>query len=279
MCLAFNAILKIIIDSISFTSNVIDMFKKLFYAFKKLSVHVITCLLAPSEWYWITYKLTRFTAYASIHKSFMYTNTYELTRAYKLNEMLALFTRKDRYFPIPIKAKGLDVFNKPRPNGLILCSVHIPLSKVALRHLIEAGLQPSVAIAANPGVVDSIAVWGIREKIPAIRTGSFVLNRAKTILKQQGTVVALVDKELGSEFSPNLFKLAHRVQADIVFFMAELLPNGYVEVSYYESQFAGPEQNVIIKKQMYELYCHVSEILRRNGNATMTTPEAAYGFI
>jgi hypothetical protein len=189
--------------------------------------------------------------------------SYGLDCAYWLNSILSLLTRTKKPFAIPIKVTGIDVFKKSRAGGVLLCSLHLPLSKVALRCLLENGIKLDVAIAADHHLAPSVAVWGITEVIPAIDTGSSVLIKAKSILGKKGTVVALVDKVLGLSVSPNSFLLAHKLKAQVIYFLSELMADGTIAVSFLESAISDPDAQQAARLQINELTEHVQDIISR----------------
>ncbi|MVM35226.1 hypothetical protein GO755_34710 [Spirosoma sp. HMF4905] len=232
----------------------------------------ITTLFPLKNWYIVAYAVSGVMSYLYKPQKNKYTNTWAINHAYRLNGLLAVMTRKGRSFPMPVHGRGEELFFKQRPNGLVLCSTHIPLSKVALRYLMECGFKPTVAIVGDPSVQDSIAVWGSLEKIPAIHTGSFVLQKAKRILQQGGSVVALVDHHLGDPYSPNIFRLAEKLNSDIVFFDAALQKDGTVDVRFRESEWNGSSCANRVHQQMNELYQHTANLLQHYGNSSYFKP-------
>ncbi|TFF39744.1 hypothetical protein [Mucilaginibacter psychrotolerans] len=176
---------------------------------------------------------------------------------------MSLLTRKNIAFPIPVIAKGFELFAKERPCGIMLCSVHLPLVKVAIRYLVENGYAPKAAIAGAHHQITAVALWGSTQTIPAIATGPTVLIKMRTILLEGATMVVLVDGAYGESISPNTFLLANQLNADIVFFLAELLPGGTIEVSFYESCVArsGLVANEACKQQVKELEEYAKRIV------------------
>ncbi|MFI5136208.1 MAG: hypothetical protein ACHQIM_00185 [Sphingobacteriales bacterium] len=199
-------------------------------------------------------------------------STFRIRHAYLLNGILSLMTRSPKPFPIPIRAKGMEIFKKYETNGTVLCSLHLPLTKVALRYLIENGFKPTAAITGDQHLKNSMAVWGINDRIPALQTGPFVLNRAKSILRQGGTVVALADQKLGGKISPNIFLLAQMLNARVVYFFSELRPDGTIDVSFFESDIAGLRAENAVGSQIMELQNYVTGILGRYGNTKLLYP-------
>ncbi|WP_461133922.1 hypothetical protein [Spirosoma lituiforme] len=244
----------------------------------RFSAITITRIFPQSKWYRIAYVVSGILAKGTGMLTFMrkpkkYKDTVAIDHAFKLNHFLSVMTQGGKPFPIPTFAQGIELFRKPRPNGVVLCSTHIPLSKVAARHLIEHNFMPTIALAADPTLINCISIWGITEKVPAVRTGSHVLQKAKTVLKEGGSVVALVDKTLGEVYSPNIFRLAEKINADIIFFDAALQPDGIIKVRFHESRWNGYEQIDSVQHQLNELYQHTETLLQQyNNSGYLTAP-------
>ncbi|GAB3783235.1 hypothetical protein GCM10028818_40780 [Spirosoma horti] len=258
---------------------------QLFRSILKSSAITITHVLPQSKWYRAAYMASGVLAKASdlvvtisgiptfTREQKKYKNTVAINHAIKLNYFLAVMTHGGKPFPIPILAQGIEVLRKPRPKGVILCSTHIPLVKVALRHLMEHNFKPTLALAADPGVINSISVWGVTEKVAAARTGPYVLQKAKTVLQDGGSIVVLVDKVLGGEYSPNIFRLAEKINADVVFFDAALQDDGIIKVRFHESEWNGYKQENCTQKQLNELYQHTEKLLQQyNNSGYLTAP-------
>lgn len=255
----------------------------LFRSILKSSAITITHVFPQTEWYRAAYVVSGMLAKVSDmlptvsgipslkRKAKKYKNTVAINHAVKLNYLLAVMTHGGKPFPIPILAQGIELFRKPRPNGVILCSTHLPLGKVALRHLMEQNFKPTLALAADPGLINVISVWGITEKMAAARTGPHVLQKAKTVLQNGGSVVVLVDKELGEVYSPNVFRLAEKITADIIYFDAALQDDGIIKVRFHESEWNGYKQVDCIQEQLNELYRHTETILQQYNNAGYLT--------
>ncbi|ADB38308.1 hypothetical protein Slin_2287 [Spirosoma linguale DSM 74] len=99
------------------------------------------------------------------------------------------------------------------------------------------------------------------------RTSSHVLQKAKTVLQKGGSVVVLVDKTLGGAYSPNIFRLAEKINADIIFFNAALQQDGIIKVSFHESEWNGPKQVNCVERQLNELYHHTATLLQQYNNS------------
>jgi lauroyl/myristoyl acyltransferase len=148
--------------------------------------------------------------------------------------MLALLTRHNRPFPVPwrmdAETRALLESATTRGRGLLLCSAHLPLVKVAARAFIETGQAPAAAIAESPAGDQAIAIWGLRERLPALKVDPAVLLRTRTLLRTGQSVVLLVDRQAGAGYSPNIFRLAHATRSAVLFFIPELAADGTVDV-------------------------------------------------
>ena len=236
--------------------------KRITSAQKKILAFYITTFYKPEKWYRVAFRLT---GVISRFKTSPYLNEKSLgiKHANLLNSLLSLLTRTRQPFPILIRAEGSGLLTKPLENGLILCSLHIPLVKVALRHLLENGIIPDVAIAADPEKKGTIAAWGITETIPCIATGPFVLNRAKSVLQKNGFLIALLDSVLGREISPNILILGHKLKAKVFYMLAELRPDGYIHVSFKNATGDSSSAEAAAKDQIAGLKQQVGAILSR----------------
>lgn len=239
--------------------------KKLHFVLKKLIAFYIVSFYKPDRWYWIAYKITGFLVRFKWKSPQIKNRNCGFRHAYQLNSILSLLTRSKIKFPIPVKAKGFELFNKKKFGGLVLCSVHFPLNNVAVRYLIENGHKPKVAIASAHRKEKPVAIWGSTETIPSIPTGPFVLMKARTILMEGAMVVVLVDKDLGYSISPNIFLLAQKLKVDLLCYFSVLLPDGTIEVSFFEPSAVKPGQdaNEGINIQIKELELYIQSILDR----------------
>lgn len=116
--------------------------------------------------------------------------------------------------------------------GVVFCSAHRPLIKVAVRALMETGRTPAVAIAAEPGPDGQISIWGLTQRLPVIKVQPDVLLRASTVLRGGGSVLLLVDTVKG-KYSPNIFRLSSLTGATVVFFTAELETGGIISIRFF----------------------------------------------
>ena len=187
------------------------------------SAILITALLPRKWWYWAAY----YCAYAISFflRKGMYNISQRYTRAERLNTLLALITRCRKAYYIPISIKGFEHCSHP-DSGLLLCTVHIPLLKVAIGKMLDNDVHIDAAIAAIPGPNNTMSFWGTTKQVAAILSDSKVLLKVKSILQNNGTVTLMVDRYYGKPISPNIFHLAAKTGTKLAYVLIELLPNG-----------------------------------------------------
>ncbi len=164
--------------------------------------------------------------------------------AYRVNIYLSLLTRLGYAFPINTH-KNIWKGNIYNDCGVIYISVHLPLIKVAIAKLIEDGKDIDAGLSASYSVDGKMSFWGITKRIPIIQTGPMSLLRIKSILKNKGSIVMMADTGLYSIIYPNIFHLAAKTNARVMFILAYLNENGVIEINLTEPphiQFNTEEQ-------------------------------------
>lgn len=223
------------------------------------AARLISLTLPTHKWYYAAFTFTK--KYANL-KSFSNKRLNSINHASKLNALLSILTSTGKPFAIPIKANGVEVLQTPRPNGLVLCSVHIPLIQVSARYLVEQGLAPDAVIVKHPLNGDAYPLLGISVSIPVIYSGTGVLLKAKSFLKRGKRLIVLADYDVGSEcYSPNIFYLADNLKVDIIYFFARLQPDGYVEVSFLQAPDIDNKDGCILKSRISVLNNYRNNIL------------------
>ena len=150
-------------------------------------------------------------------------------RAEILNTLLGFLTRANKPFPIPCSLSGFDLLSDAT-TGTAFCTVHLPLVKVAISAALTNGFKIDAAIVASPNANELMSVWGITQKIPTIQSSSQSLFKAKKILTQNGCVLLMLDAFYGDNYSPNIMHVAGLTGSKAVFFIAELSPNGMIDI-------------------------------------------------
>ncbi len=173
-----------------------------------------------------------------------------LSQAIFLNYILTMLTRSQKPFSIAWKVEGGEALQRAAARGgVVLCSSHLPLIKVACRALIESGINVAGALAADPATGDSMSVWGLKERLPALRTGPTVLVRARSLLREGKAVLALVDGWPGGPIRTAMFQLAERMDIPVFLISAELETDGVIRVRLFQGETAGTAANVAALRQ------------------------------
>ncbi len=137
-------------------------------------------------------------------------------------------------FPIPVRVEGEELLRAyaAQPGGFVCCSAHIPFLKlffpVARRVLGDA--RPRSIIAREPVGDNMVTIWN---DVPwkAIRTDHATLLHSRSLLRQNGCLVVVVDKEQGEFISSNIFRFAGKMNARILMWFLQLQPNGEILLS------------------------------------------------
>jgi hypothetical protein len=141
-----------------------------------------------------------------------------------------------RPFPIPTSDKNLEVFLEARknPNGIVLCSVHLPFIRLVFRHLVELGVPPTAVVADEGALTNgALPVWGLAESIPGFIANRSVLVKVRNILRRGGVIATLIDTNLGDPVHCNIFRLIQSTGARLVFVVTELQPDGVIMVEFF----------------------------------------------
>jgi hypothetical protein len=156
--------------------------------------------------------------------------------AWVLNSWLQQLNKIKRAFPIEVKTEGQDavIDASHHPGGLVICSVHVPLVHAVLHSLIKIGVRPVGVVAGEPEIKQGkIPVWGLPEELPGIPENQNALLKMRRILRQGGTVFALIDTETGDSPSHNIFRLVGKAGARAVLATVALRPTGEINVEYF----------------------------------------------
>lgn len=195
---------------------------------------IIARILPPSLWYFAALRMSRLhrnTALLLGHR------TERHTEAFLRDCWLIEFARRGG-FPIPWNVTGLEVFLRPgnRDAGTLVCGLHLPLSRVALGALVEAGHAPTHILADRGNVLpgDQFLVPGQPHTVPALVAGPQVLVQIRSVLRAGGSIGCLLDTDYSEPISPNILRLAGKVGARIIFFTAELDRQDRPQIHFYD---------------------------------------------
>ena len=112
---------------------------------------------------------------------------------------------------------------------------------VGCQVLIDSGIYLDGAIAANPTVPDSVAVWGRTDRMPAIQVNWLALVRTRTLLRQGKAVFLLVNDRPGGALHPAILRMAARLNCELFLFSVDLSPTGTVLVRFFQAEGCGEE--------------------------------------
>lgn len=116
--------------------------------------------------------------------------------------------------------------------------------------MIENNYKVDRAIAANPTEEMNVAIWGMKEKISALKTGPSVLLKTKSVLKQGKSVFVMIDYGSIENLSPNSLKMVHLSSSKAVFLFTKLRKSGVVEVWLEEAPFPRCASDLEIQKNI-----------------------------
>ncbi|GAB2580792.1 hypothetical protein GCM10027190_32590 [Spirosoma areae] len=115
--------------------------------------------------------------------------------------------------------------------------------------MIERGLIPDAIIVKNLPKDGLIPILGTTTKIPALFADPAVLLKTRSVLRQGGIIIVLIDDMENGGYSANIFRLAEKLKSDLLFSLVKLQPDGHIDAFAYELPVAtSPEEdNVMIK--------------------------------
>jgi hypothetical protein len=140
-----------------------------------------------------------------------------------------------REFPIPMQHKNLEMILNARsdPNGLVLCSIHLPFIRLALLPLVAAGAPPSAVIADPEALIGGkLALWSTTKELIGLAADRDVLFKVRTILRHGGFVATLIDHYVNDPLNTNVFRLIRLTGARMLFAISELQPDGTILIEY-----------------------------------------------
>ncbi len=225
----------------------------------KLIAVCIFTLFPKRQWYKMVFGVSYISRFI-IKLTTINKNSLGLVRANNINRLLALLTRSGKSFPIPYRITGETQIE--HSSGLILCTVHLPLVKVAIMAFMKSHHVDAV-IVGSPTIDNKMGVWGVTERIPVLLSDSSVLLKTKSILAKNGTVVLMVDKDLMGEFSPNIMRLCGKLGAKVMFFFAELKPDGTIDTPFIQAPHPYCESETAIFDNLELMRQTTQEILMR----------------
>lgn len=214
---------------------------------------------SPIRWFDVSYTITNLTKHVfsnSLNKEQSQTRK----RAEQLNKILSLLTRSQIEFPIPYLFDSHEI---PDGNqGKIICSVHLPLLKVAVKSCLEHDIKIDYALVGTATKDHKMAVWGKSFKVPTIVRSPHVLLHARTHLQNNQTLLLMIDRVDGS-YSPNILKLCQIMHAQLYFLFSELQSDGVIATRYVSAPFPNCKTSEEIDVNLHFLRQEADSIFAR----------------
>ena len=228
--------------------------------FIKFTCACIVLFLKPESWYHAAYRLYRVTKNLKV---FSKKNKIEVTRVYILNQILSLLTRTKIPFCIPYTFNSNNIKNE---KGVLYCTTHIPLIKVAVKAMIENNYLFDGSIAKYPDKDMRISIWGLKEGIPAMKADKNVLLKTKTLLKNKAAILLMIDDTATNTYSPNSMKLCRLTGSKVIYGFSKLNKNGIIEVWLEQPPFPFCKTDSEIQENIKELKYKTNQILEEYSN-------------
>ena len=159
----------------------------------------------------------------------------KLTELVMRDHWLREFTDRGR-FPVPTRVAGREVLDEYLPRGPVLyCTMHVGMSDILLRFVVEQGYPVPVPIADSGRMVskERYPVLGMNLPILALQAGPHVLARARTLLLRGTSVACMADRDyMDDQFNANPLRLAARMGVPIIFMWATLATDGVIDAEF-----------------------------------------------
>ncbi len=149
--------------------------------------------------------------------------------AVALEWWLAELTRRGG-FPVRFTVVGLEALTEAvaHSGGVLLCGVHLPGMRVAMRGLIEHGVRASFIVTAEEHIAPE-GEWlatGCTEGLYPVVQGPMALMQMRGRLQAGEVGALLMDRDPLGPFYPNGMRLVGRLGAQVVLVWAELEGGG-----------------------------------------------------
>jgi len=193
---------------------------------------LISALLPESRWYPTVLALSRLLARTA---GWLAPSSHGASRASLvprlLHRFLDLLSTHKTYFPIPVVIVGEEHLRDyiAQPGGFVCCSAHVPFIKLFLpliRQLVDGGRELRI-IAREPVGDNEVSAWN-DEHWKAIRTDHAVLLHTRSLLRQNGCLILVIDKEQGEFISSNIFRFVGKMNSRILMCFTQLQPDGRI---------------------------------------------------
>jgi hypothetical protein len=219
----------------SLHKGIVEVRRLLTYVTIRTGANAIIFLFPPARWYRIAFRLSHWLA--SLSSRFRPHVHDPSLEARLLGRFLDSLSVPKKLFPIPARLEGADLLLDvaSQPGGFVLCSAHLPLVKPIItqaRRLL--GENYPIAVAAKYVWPDgNIQVWG-DHPIPGVTANGTMLIRTRTLLKNNGCLMLLVDKEQGEAIPTSIFRFVGKIQSRILATFSYLQPDGTILCRFVE---------------------------------------------
>ena len=235
----------------------------------KIVAKLIMLLLPSEKWYKAAFIMSKYYAYIIGPPSERAENSFRKTQSIKLDTLLSRMgsdANPPHIFPIPVRGNGEEILKKSRPNVLLVCSLHFPLVLVGgMRYILKSGLMPdAILVRSLPKYNDDgyMHIFGTSARIPTILIDSTVLIKVRGILRRGGIVIVLVDENLSAgNYSPNVFRLAEKLNSDMIYSLVKLQSNGCIDVNMFEFPKAASAEEDSVALKINTLSEQVTNLL------------------
>ena len=216
--------------------------------FTTVSARLIATIQAPQRRYWAALSWVQcLEPLASFFQrcGFMKPQNTVPIKVILLQRILSAITRY-AYIELPLRIineKTLDYYRR-KYNGFLLCGAHFGMT-LAIFSLMEKKGQPIISISDGGLTTKAYGWnWGCTNSLRLIKRDAHSFVKARKKLAEGEIVLAYSDyvsdddlKNNTLSLSPNVFEFAYKLSVPILFFGADLAPDGVIEIDFVESSY------------------------------------------
>ncbi len=225
----------------------------------------------PERWYGIAFRLSHVLAAVSAKvRPHVHDPSLE---ARLLSRFLDSLSVPQKDFPIPVRVEGGELLMEVsrQPGGFVLCSAHLPLVKPIItkaRQMLGEGY--AIGVAAKYVRPDgTILIWGDRP-VAGITADGTMLIRTRSLLKRNGCLMLLVDKEQGEAIPTSIFRFIGKMKSRTLATFSYLQPDGTILIRFVEPPAPECRNEEEVQANLNFIARNVQEILTGH-----TPPQAA----
>jgi hypothetical protein len=111
-----------------------------------------------------------------------------------------------------------------------------------------------------------IAIWGMKEKIAALKVDSNVLLKTKSFLLKNDSILVMIDIPNTNIYSPNSMKICGLTGSMAIFIFAKLNKNGIIQIWLESPPFPFCKTDSEIQENIKELKYKTNQILEEYSN-------------